>query len=87
MNNLFPDPQAAAVPALPVHQPGVFSSELSVCPAGEDVLCRSPHHSASEGRHQRLALRAVRHLALLVSLQGRKDVAGQHLPGIQSKKH
>lgn len=64
-------PQAAAVPALPVHQPGVFSCELSVRPAGEDVRRRSPHHCASEGRHQRHAFCPVRRLALPVSLQDR----------------
>ena len=83
---VFPDLQAATVPGLPVHQPGVSSGESSVCPAGEDVLHRGPHHRAREGRHQRHALRPVRHLALPVSLQNRQDVAGQHLPRIQGER-
>lgn len=68
---LFPEPQAAAVLALPVHQPGVFSRELSLCPAGEDVLRRGPHRCASEGRNQRHTLCPVCRLALPVSLQDR----------------
>lgn len=82
---LFPHHQAATVSHLPVHQPGVFSCQSGVRPAGEDVLCRSPHHRAGEGRDQRHTLRPVRHLAGLVSLQDRQDVAGQHLPGVQGE--
>lgn len=83
---MFVNTQAATVPALPVHQPGVFSREPCVRPAGEDVLCRNPHRRASEGRDQRHAFCPVRHLALCVSLQDRKDVTGQHLPGIQGER-
>lgn len=77
--------QAAPLPPLPVHQPGVFSRELSVCPAGEVVLCRSSHHCACESCHQRHALCPVRRLALFVSLQDCQDVPGQHLPGVQGE--
>lgn len=77
--------QAAPLPPLPVHQPGVFSREFSVRPAGEDVLCRSSHHCACEGRHQRHAFCPVCRFALFVSLQDRQDVSGQHLLGVQGK--
>lgn len=79
-------PQAAAVPALLVHQPGVFSCEFSMCPAGEDVLRRNSHHCASKGCDQRHTFCPVRHLALSVSLQDCQDVTGQHLPGVKGEK-
>lgn len=83
---VFADIQAADVPALPVCQPAVFGGEPGLRPAGEDVLCRHSHHRAGEGDYQRHAFRPVGHLALCVSLQNSKDVAGQHLPGIQGEK-
>lgn len=67
----FLTPQAAAVPALPLHQPGVFSCEFSVRPAGEDVLCRKTHCRACESRNQRHAFCPVCRLARCVSLQDR----------------
>ena len=80
---MFADPQAAPIPALPVHQPGVFNCEFSVCPACEDVLHRGPHRCAREGCDQRHTFCPVCRLALPVSLQDRQDVTGQHLPGIK----
>lgn len=79
-------PQAAAVLALLVHQPGVFSGEFGVRPAGEDVLHRSTHHRDGEGRDQRHALCPVRRLALSVSVQDCQDVTGQHLPGVKGEE-
>lgn len=83
---VFLTTQAAALPALLLHKPGLLSREHSLRPAGEDVLHRHPCHRAREGGHQRLALRPVRRLALAVPLQDRQDVTGQHLPGVQGEK-
>lgn len=79
-------PQAASVPGLLVHQPGVSSREFGMCPAGADVLSRSSHRRACEGRDQRHAFCPVCHLALSVSVQDCQDVTGQHLPGVQGEK-
>lgn len=75
--------QAAAVPALPVHQHHLPAGERDLRFAGEDDEGRQRDRSAGACGHQRHSVRPLRRLALNVSLQDRQDVSGQHLPGIQ----
>lgn len=75
-NVCFCDAQAAALRGLPGRQPAVPGGEPGLRPAGEDVLRRGQNRRAGEGGHQRHPVRPGRHLALVMPLQDRKDVAG-----------
>lgn len=61
--------QAAAVPALPVHQHHLPAGEPDLCSAGEDAD-EGWHRDCSAGAcgHQRHAVRPLRRLSLSVSL-------------------
>lgn len=78
--------QAAAVPALPVHQHHLPAGQPDLCSAGEDDEGRHRDCSAGARGHQRHTVRPLRRLALTVSLQDRQDVFGQHLPGVQGNE-
>lgn len=78
--------QVSSVSAVCGREFAVPAGESDVCSAGEDERRAGQGRGSGARRHQRLALRPLRRLAVRLPLQGGQDVARQHLPGVQGKK-